>query len=90
MKTLDEDREVSGTAADLDDTMFRPDVRLIDQLSVDRLEAQQLLERIVKRKQPVVAHPREVGLSRLFHSCASTLFCLGILGVVIHDRHLSC
>ena len=90
MKTLDEDREVSSTAADLDGTMVRPDDSLIDQLSVDRLKAQQLLKWIVKRKQPVVPHPREVSLSRLFHGRASTLFCLGILGVVSHEPHLSC
>src|SRR5215216_7810890 len=62
MKAFDKDRGVSGTAADLDDTMVRPDVSLIDQLSVDCFEGQQLLKRIVKRKQPVVPHPREVGL----------------------------
>src|SRR5215217_3055268 len=88
MKVFDKDREVSSTAADLDDTMIRLNTRLIDQLSVDRLEAQQLLERVVKRKQPVVPHPREVGRSRLFHGRASTLFCPGILGVVSHP-HLS-
>jgi len=76
------------TAADLDDTMIRLITGLVDQLSMDRLEAQQPLERVVKRKQPVVPHPREVGLSRLFHDRASTLFCPGILGVVSHP-HLS-
>jgi len=68
--------------------MIRLITGLVDQLSMDRLEAQQPLERVVKRKQPVVPHPREVGLSRLFHDRASTLFCPGILGVVSHP-HLS-
>ena len=39
MKAFDNDREVASTAAALDYTMIRVNIRLIDQLSMDRLEA---------------------------------------------------
>src|SRR5215204_1939168 len=68
MEAFDENQEVPGTATDLEDPMTWPQLRLIDQLSVVRVEAQQLLERIVKGEQPTIPEAWDVGLLRLFCS----------------------
>ncbi len=47
IEALYEDRQVPGAASDLENSVARPDVRLIHQLPVMRLEAKQPLDRIV-------------------------------------------
>src|SRR5262245_58087106 len=61
METLDEEREVPGPAADVEDVVSRLDVRLIDELPVRRLGPDQLAEDVVQGEQPVVGRCRNIG-----------------------------
>src|SRR5262249_25270020 len=58
METFDEEGQVAVPAADVEDVVHRLDVRLIDELSVRRLTADQLGEHVVQREQPVVTGRR--------------------------------
>src|ERR1051325_9112625 len=57
---LDQKRQVSRPAADVENAVIRLDVRLLDELAVRRLAAHQPGEDVVQRKQPVPPGCRNV------------------------------
>src|SRR5262245_53082824 len=57
---LDQNRQRAGAAADIEYTLPRTNGAEFDQLFADRIAAEQPVERIVKRQQPIVTGGRNI------------------------------
>ena len=67
IQPLDEDRQVSSAATDFEDSLPWVDACLIDELSVRRLHAQDLGERVIEREKPIFSRGWEIGLPDCVH-----------------------